>query len=258
MQHQPNGIQFIKRKQSHTPMKFYLPIIFSILITCFSIIILLAYRLYHSSRRYQKLYADKESKIKEFQITHKEVQHRIKNNLHLIFSLLNMQERKTENADTIENLQKARLRIESIAALHDLLGQTSVDSIDFDIYIQKLIETIINCIETEHTVITNIAIQQIALPQQYFFPLGLLLNEWIINSIKYAQPEAALILTLNIKQEEGIFMLEYYDNGRTALQAHNKIGLGKEITTLLIQQIKGKLIKNTENPYLYHLEIDNI
>lgn len=233
-------------------------IIVGVLALGFIVISFLAYRLYRISESYKKLYSEKESKIVEIQLINKEIQHRIKNNLHLIFSLLNMQERKTENTDTIESLQKARLRIESIAALHDLLGQTNANSIDFDIYIHKLIDTIINCIETEHKVITNIAIQQIALPQQYFFPLGLLLNEWIINSIKYAQPESSLILTLNVKHEEGIFILEYYDNGRTALQQHIKIGLGKEITALLTQQIKGKLILNAENPYHYCLKIENM
>ena len=51
----------------------------------------------------------------------KEIQHCVKNNLHMVYSLLQMQERRTDNEEVIEHLQAARLRVESIAALHNQL-----------------------------------------------------------------------------------------------------------------------------------------
>ena len=57
------------------------------------------------------------------ELLNKEIQHRVKNNLHMIFSLLQMQERRTDNEEVIEQLQAARLRVESIAALHNQLLQ---------------------------------------------------------------------------------------------------------------------------------------
>ena len=62
-----------------------------------------------------------DEKVAQVELLNKEIQHRVKNNLHMIFSLLHLQERRTDNEEVIENLQAARLRVESIAALQTQL-----------------------------------------------------------------------------------------------------------------------------------------
>lgn len=238
-------------------------IVLLVLIIGFIIVGLVSYRFRQEylisqskSKQLEALNQQLVQKVEEVELVSKEVQHRIKNNLHLIFSLLNMQERKSENPDTIENLQKARLRIESIAGLHDLLGQSNNAEVDFSKYINNLVETIINCIETEHKVITNLAIQQIMLPQNYFFSIGLILNEWITNSIKYAETKSPLVLSITIIQKDGFVIIEYHDNGNLT-QKQVKKGLGKEIIDLLTRQMKGKLTQHPENIYHFFLKIKN-
>jgi two-component sensor histidine kinase len=216
----------------------------------------LGWRLYRISQQYKQQKNDLATINNQLDVKVKEIQHRVKNNLHLIFSLLNMQERRSENPDTIENLQKARLRIESIAGLHDQLNQNNDQYVDFDLYIHKLIQTIINCIETDHKIIANTNIGMIDVPNHYYVPIGLILNEWITNSIKYAQTDASLVLNIKMQQDNNIVTIVYADNGKPETQHQIKgSGLGSEIITLLTRQIKGTLSTSPDNIFRYQLTI---
>lgn len=217
----------------------------------------LGYRLYQISQQYKQQKNNLATINNQLDVKVKEIQHRVKNNLHLIFSLLNMQERRSENPDTIENLQKARLRIESIAGLHDQLNLNNDQYVDFNLYIHKLIQTIINCIETDHKIITNMSIGAINVPNHYYVPIGLILNEWITNSIKYANTNAPLVLNIKMQQEQNQVIMEYFDNGQPVTQPEIKgSGLGTEIITLLTRQMKGTLRPNPGNVFHYHLTIN--
>lgn len=239
--------------------------IWTILFSALFVISILLFRIWKGSIRDQQksvrlkeLNTLLESKVQEIQLVNKEIQHRIKNNLHLIFSLLNMQERKSDNPDTIENLQKARLRIESIAGLHDQLSKNDHNDVDFNIYINNLIQTIIECVESEQKVITNLDVQLITVPHNYYFSIGLILNEWMTNSIKYAQTNSSLVLNIKIRQSNNEIVLEYFDNGIVANNEQKTIGLGKEIIQLLTKQMRGKIENKNNNPYHYILKITTI
>jgi two-component sensor histidine kinase len=239
-------------------------LIFGLMFLAITIISILSVRMRRTSEKYKLLSeqltevnAQKEAQVNEVELINKEIQHRIKNNLHLIFSLLNMQERKSQNPDTIENLQKARLRIESIAGLHDQLNRINNQNVNFNVYINHLIQTIIDCMETEHKVLTNLEIDPITVPHQYYFSIGLILNEWITNSIKYANTPSLLVLNIKMHQSEHGVEIEYFDNGEVANNENIKIGLGKEIITLLTKQMKGKLTTLEKNPFHYLLNFKN-
>lgn len=231
-------------------------IILLILTTGFLAVSALGYRLYRLSQRYRQQKNRLAVINAQLDIKVKEIQHRVKNNLHLMFSLLNMQERRSKNPDTIQNLQQARLRIESIAGLHDQLNQNNHQYVDFNAYVQKLIQTIINCIETEHQVVTDMRIDPISVPNHYYIPIGLILNEWITNSIKYAKTDAALVLSINMQQTQNSINIHYADNGQTVPQRRPpNPGLGTEIISLLTRQLKGTLHTNPERMFEYHLTI---
>jgi two-component sensor histidine kinase len=239
-------------------------LILGLMFLAITIISFLSFRMRQSSEKYKllseqltKVNAQKEAQVSEVELINKEIQHRIKNNLHLIFSLLNMQERRSENPDTIENLQKARLRIESIAGLHDQLNRTNNQDVNFNAYINHLIQTIIDCMETEHKIFTNLEIDPITVPHQYYFSIGLILNEWITNSIKYADTPSLLMLNIKMRQLEHGVEIEYFDNGKVTNNENIKIGLGKEIITLLTKQMKGKVTTLEKNPFHYFLTFKN-
>ncbi len=230
-------------------------VILAILAVGLLITSVLGYRLYRISQQYKQQKNDLAAINAQLDIKVKEIQHRVKNNLHLIFSLLNMQERRSENPDTIENLQKARLRIESIAGLHDQLNSKNDQYVDFDRYIHKLIQTILNCIETEHEIIPHLNIGPINVPNHYYVPIGLILNEWITNSIKYAQADGSLEIHVNMQQNRNTVTISYSDNGQPMSQSQTK-GLGSEIITLLIRQMKGILSVDADHIFHYHLTIN--
>ena len=231
-------------------------IILVILATGLLITSVLGYRLYRISRQYMQQKNNLANINAQLDVKVKEIQHRVKNNLHLIFSLLNMQERRAENPDTIENLQKARLRIESIAGLHDQLSRNNDQYVDFNLYIHKLIQTIINCIESDHKIITNMSIDRINVPNHYYIPIGLILNEWITNSIKYARINASLVLNIKMVQENNVVSIIYSDNGVPVTRHQVKgSGLGSEIITLLTRQMKGTLRTDEHHIFNYHLTI---
>ncbi len=220
-------------------------------------ILLISRRLEEKSKTLNEVNNRVERKIEEVQLANKEIQHRVKNNLHLIFSLLNMQERKSENPEVVANLQNARLRIESIAALHDQLSRNDNERVDFNAYIHHLIKTIINCIETEHKVIANLDIKPIDVPHNHYISIGLVLNEWITNSIKYAKVQASpLVLNISMYYQNDDAVIEYFDNGIVSPHAQT-IGLGKEIITLLSQQMRATVTYKNNNPYHYFLTIKN-
>ena len=252
----------VKKKEAEAARQRNRTLILSILCVAMAIIsfLLLRYRRefllsQEKSKHLAELNEQLENKIQEVELSNKEVQHRIKNNLHLIFSLLNMQERKSDNPDTIENLQKARLRVESIAGLHDQLSQNDNKNVDFNAYINHLVKTIIECVETDHKVITHVVVDNISVPHNYFFSIGLILNEWITNSVKYAKTESSLVLTIKMQQKSDAVAIEYFDNGQVTNEVNP--GLGSEIITLLTRQMKGVLTHDERNKYHYFLTIKN-
>lgn len=197
-------------------------------------------------------------KVGEISLLNKEIQHRIKNNLQTILSLLKMQERKTDNEEVIAELQQAGMRIESIATLHDQLNAGAVTKgIDFRKYVYDVANNIVLCVANNKQVVTHLDIGDIQISSEKNFSLALIFNEWITNSIKYAVPRKYLLtIYLSINPVNGKISIEYYDNGEVNLTPpEKKEGLGKEIITLLSAQLKGELLTKPQNPHHYTLTI---
>lgn len=128
-------------------------------------------------------------KNEQNELLRKEIHHRTKNNLQIIFSLLKMQERQADDELTQQHLQEARFRVESIAKLHEqLINNNNV--IDFHTFITQLIHNITNSIfgAKSGKLLTHLDIEQVIVTSEYILPLALIINEWITNTFKYAQP----------------------------------------------------------------------
>lgn len=196
-----------------------------------------------------------DTQLHDISIANKEIQHRTKNNLYLILSLLQMQSRKTTDHKTKAELSNAMIRIESIAHLNDQLTKEGSQGIDFNKYIDKLLKTILSCIETENKVVPNLNIDPIRISPSYNFPIGLILNEWITNSTKHAQVNNKLLdITIHIKQQKKSIEIEYFDNG-TIPSFKLKPQLGSQIINLLTKQLRATLTHKEKNKFHYTLEI---
>lgn len=183
----------------------------------------------------------------------KELHHRTKNNLQMILGLLQMQERSSENEDTQQSLQETRIRIESIANLHEQLFYSN-NIIDFNTYIVRLVNMMMSGVFTSKQIVTHLNVEQVYVPTENILPLALILNEWITNTVKYAKTQTPpLELYLKVYQIDDVLHIHYKDNG-IAIKTY-KAGLGSQIVSLFCRQIKAKLNTNPDNVFDYHLQI---
>lgn len=189
------------------------------------------------------------------ELMNKEIHHRVKNNLEMIMSLVYMQQRNTDTEEVKENMQNISLRIESIAQLHQQLMEQD-DEIDLKLYVQQLVANVSYLLGDNKNVLTHLEIQPLTLPQKISFPLGLIINEWITNSVKYAQPIAApLTIFIEISNGNNELKVSYKDNGNPQITKPNKKSLGLDIIKLLTSQLKATTKIDTGNLFTYHLSI---
>jgi two-component system, sensor histidine kinase PdtaS len=189
------------------------------------------------------------------ELLNKEIHHRVKNNLQMIISLVYMQERNSHTDEVKENMQSIRLRIESISDLHQQLMEQA-DEVDLKKYVQHLVTNISNVLGDDKKVITHLEIEQSKVSQKISFPLGLIINEWITNSVKYAVPGIApLSIFIEIHNGENEIIVNYKDNGKADTQRTVKKSLGLDIVNLLVAQMNATIKNNTVNIFTYHLTI---
>ncbi|QJD81565.1 sensor histidine kinase [Spirosoma rhododendri] len=202
------------------------------------------------AKRLTHLNEQLDDQIAQVQLLNKEIQHRVKNNLSMIYSLLRMQERKAEHPETLMQLQQARLRVESIATLHNqLISEASL--INLDAYIRSMLDSIVGCYDK--VVSTQFEIAPVSIPNKYYLPLALMLTEWVTNSLKHGLPPGdELTIQITLCQQQHELRVSYADNGQLVNQSPTP-NLGMDIVTLLARQINGDLTVSPHNPYHYQL-----
>ena len=180
----------------------------------------------------------------------KEIHHRVKNNLQIVSSLLNLQTRglETEQTEVRTILMQSKDRIQAMSVLHELLYKShDLQSIDAKTYIEELLSYFRQFyvkdgmkLEIEADLDSKIA------DIDFLIPLGLIINELLTNSLKYAfTPEHAQPrIKVFLRQEAEGFRVGVMDNGK-GLPPHFSInsakGLGMRLVQGLSRQIKAQL-----------------
>lgn len=191
-----------------------------------------------------KLLADKDWLLKE-------VHHRVKNNLHIVMSLLSTQSSYLENNAAIEAIRDSQNRVQAISLLHQkLYSSTNVAAIDMPSYVSDMINYLRNCLDTGRRGIRfEQLIDPINIDLAQAVPLGLILNEAITNAIKYAFDEKGgeIIVGLQLEEEE-MAILTIADNGKGLppdFELADATSLGMAMMKALSRQIRGSFqIKN--------------
>lgn len=189
------------------------------------------------------------------ELLNKEIHHRVKNNLQMIMSLVYMQESNTDTAEVKENMQNIRLRIESIANLHQqLMEQTQV--VDLKKYIQYLVTNATRLMADDRKVSIHLQVEPIQVPQKISFPLGLIINEWVTNSVKHAKPASGMMeIAVAIFNSDNLVKVSYHDNGAPQTERVATKSLGLEIVNILVAQLEGRLETKNNNLFAYQLTI---
>lgn len=186
--------------------------------------------------------------LKEKEVLLKEIHHRVKNNLGIVSSLLQMQSRRTQDSQARDILRDSQNRIASIALVHEKLYRSNdLANIDFAQYIPDLTTHLFDSYNVSSNCIRlNIQVEDVSLDIETAIPCGLIINELVSNALKYAFPhnrggeiqvrlfqDKDQSLTL-IVQDNGIGLPAEFDNEKAKT-------LGITLVQGLVKQLRGKL-----------------
>ncbi|MCC3415841.1 MULTISPECIES: PAS domain S-box protein [unclassified Microcoleus] len=186
--------------------------------------------------------------LAEKEVLLKEIHHRVKNNLQVISSLLKLQSRYIQDSRVSEMLKESQNRVRSMAMVHEQLYQSKdLSNIDFAEYIQNLAHNLFQAyeIDTEGVKLqTNIA--PCSMNIDTAVPCGLIINELVTNSLKYAftgQTQGKIKIDFTLDNNR-VCVLAVSDSGigfPPDLDYRNARTLGLRLVGSLVKQIRGKI-----------------
>ena len=186
-----------------------------------------------------------ENKNQENELLLKELHHRVKNNLQVIYSLINLQKRRLETPELNESLSMVQNRIKTMSLVHqNLQDNHSLKDVNLAAYIKTISEYLKSLYlndEKEITVKLNID-NNIAFTMDKSITIGLLINEIMSNSLKYAFKGRTIgEISISIQIIQDGFQMKVSDNGNGFVADESKTkSLGMYLIKNLVKQIQGK------------------
>ena len=224
-----------------------------VVLIAFGLLLMLLFFYFVKSKKDKVNIQNQKSKIEEIlaqkTMLLKEIHHRIKNNLQLTSSLLFLQSNKHNDPKISAMVHESQKHINSIALVHEMLYQEDTMSlIAMDTYLKELGNRLLQ-FSPDKNITYNLEIENISLPIDYATTLGLILNELVTNSLKYAFKSTNGVISVSILQNKARhYELTYSDNG---------IGLSKEPEEYLRKTLGVKLIKMLAEEIDAQLEVIN-
>ena len=216
---------------------------------------------YRGYKRKQKLNVLLQQQNEQKGAMLKEVHHRVKNNLQMVNSLLNLQSRALDDEKAIAMFKEAQNRVLSMALLHERMYRSDdLQHIDIADHITLLVEDLVKGYAVGKMIQTNITINPIDIGLRTLVPLGLIINEIITNALKYAfvnSDDGTITVGLK-KLELGVYELVIGDDGIGKDETASSNGLGEKLISAFTRQLKGE-IKRVDTPgTVYKLQFQNI
>ncbi|MFL5753536.1 MAG: PAS domain S-box protein, partial [Bacteroidia bacterium] len=190
--------------------------------------------------------------LKEKEVLLKEVHHRVKNNLQVISSILNLQSTYARDSSTLNLLKECQNRIKSMAFIHESLYQTKdFTEINFSEYVLVLVKNLMHSYSSiDNRIKTRFEVENLLLNLDTSIPCGLIVNELVSNALKYAFPDNKEgYIFVQLKREKNKIVLSISDNGiglPKDLDYRNTESLGLQLVVTLVEQIGGEIAINTE------------
>ena len=183
----------------------------------------------------------------------KELHHRVKNNFQIILTFLWAQKKSMKDEPSIQALEQTTQRIHAIYSLHELLNISNSSSVN----IKKYIKGIVNSFSAQDTKIDyEQDIEELILDYDDAVTIGLIINELITNSMKYAFEDVTQAkIDIKFFQINGTYTLKYNDNGRGCTQndLDNSSGLGNDLIQGLAHKNQADITINLEDSFSFML-----
>lgn len=180
----------------------------------------------------------------------REIHHRVKNNLQLVSSLLSLQGRTLSDATALEAINEGRSRVRSMALIHqDLYNKKNLTGIGIKTYLEKLTNELLHTYHIgQEDIRLDLDIQDIDLDIDTIVPLGLIINELITNSLKYAfLPDKQGQLSIALHEKEDGLHLRVADDGKGMESSELRPGsFGTTMIKALSSQLGGTIHINGE------------
>ena len=198
--------------------------------------------------------------LREKEVLLKEIHHRVKNNMQVISSLLELQAQYIDDEATLFLFAESQSRIHSMALIHEQLYQSdNLARIDIQNYVENLVANLFQSFGLcNDSIQINLNIEPIYLNIETAIPCGLIINELVSNSLKYAFiPTCQGEITINFLEIVPTeFHLSIQDNGRgfpPGFDVENTETLGLRLVKMLAQQLDGEITIDSQCGICYNI-----
>ncbi len=226
-------------------------------ITAISFIIVITVESISQERLIKKMLTEKDILLSE-------IFHRVKNNMNIVTSLLSLKKNMSDSIEVKNALDECKNRVYSMALVHQkIFEKGNVNNLNFKDYIQNLTKELLNSIGKDNSTELNIKADDIFIELSNAIPCGLIINEFVTNSYKYAQTENKnLEISILLNKINETIELKLKDNGpglsNEAIGKPNTLGI--ELIKSLSEQINGTYSFKNENGLVFSLQFkqDNL
>jgi two-component sensor histidine kinase len=182
--------------------------------------------------------------LTERELLLKEVNHRVKNSLQLVLSMLSLQGHRFKEPETRELFTKAISRVTAIAAIHERLYQDADPlSVEMHTYLTGLCAELVRAsgMDEGHRATLEIEVETLRLPTEHGVAVALVVNELVMNALKHAQPASGrtFISVQLARHDAAQVRLTVSDNGENSGQSDDSAGLGTQLIRMLARQLNG-------------------
>jgi PAS domain S-box-containing protein len=189
--------------------------------------------------------------LREKEVLLKEIHHRVKNNLQIVSTLLDLQSDHTQDQQALEMFKESRGRVRSMALIHERLYRThDLARVDFNEYVEQLARDLYQTYRvSDDKIVLHVEVAAPPLPVDLAIPCGLLLNELMSNCFKHAFADTAEgWIRVTLRSDGRINILTVADNGAgfpRGLDFRNSTSFGLQLVNMLVKQLKGEVELNT-------------
>lgn len=188
--------------------------------------------------------------LNEKEVMLKEIHHRVKNNLQVISSLLSMQSDYVQDKQSLSVFIESQNRLRTMSMIHEELYQSeNLGKIQYSVYIEKLLNQLFQVYGKSDSVALVTLLESLDITVNRAIPIGLIINELVSNSLKYAFPEDRSIpnkpeLRVSFSKSGENLEMRVEDNGigmPFGFDLKDSNSLGLKLVNILVRQLGGKI-----------------